>query len=210
MQVVQIFWIVILVFSAVAHEVAHAYAAFRLGDPTASLAGRITLNPAKHLDPFGSILLPLLLVFSGAPLFAWAKPVPVNPYNLRGRWGPAIVSAAGPLTNFGLAIVFGLAIRFIFSLVFVPVTLVQITAIVVLMNINLGLFNLLPIPPLDGSKVLFALLPYKYLYVRNFFERYGFVLLLLFIFFLSSVLMPITSFLFDLIVGSHLSAFISI
>lgn len=205
MQVVQIFWIVILVFSAVAHEVAHAYVAFRLGDPTARLAGRITLNPVKHLDPFGSILLPLLLVFSGAPLFAWAKPVPINPYNLRGRWGTAIVSAAGPLTNFALALVFGLTTRFVSMLVFVPIPLLHITTIVVLMNINLALFNLIPIPPLDGSKVLFAFLPYKYIYVRNFVERYGFVLLLLFIFFLSGVLMPVTSFLFMLIVGSDLS-----
>ena len=201
MQVVEIFAIVVVLFSAVAHEVAHAYTANRLGDPTARLAGRITLNPLRHLDPFWSILLPVVLALSGAPLFAMAKPVPVNPYNLRGRWADAIVSAAGPLTNLAIALFFGLAMRFVFSPIFVPVTLMQISAVVVLMNIHLAIFNLLPIPPLDGSKVLFAFLPYKYISVRNFLERYGFILLVVFIFFLSGVLVPVASFVFKLITG---------
>ncbi len=201
MQIVDIFAIAIVLFSAVAHEVAHGYTANKLGDPTARLAGRITLNPVKHIDPIWSVFLPVVLALSGAPLFAMAKPVPVNVYNLRGKWAEAIVSAAGPLTNLALAIFFGLMIRIIFAHVFLPVTLVQVSAIIVLMNIHLALFNLLPIPPLDGSHVLFALLPYKYIAVRHFFERYGFILLILFIFFLSDVLVPIASFLFSMITG---------
>src|SRR3989338_241276 len=107
-----IFSILILILSVVVHEVSHGFAANYLGDPTARLAGRLTLNPIPHLDPIGSILIPLLLFFTKAgAMFGWAKPVPVNPYNLRGKYGEAIVAAAGPLSNIVLAIVFGLLIR---------------------------------------------------------------------------------------------------
>jgi len=152
-----IFLIVVIIFSAVIHEVMHGVAADRLGDKTARYAGRLTLNPIPHLDPFGSVLLPIILAFSGAPFFfAWAKPVPYNPFNLRpGRFSEAIVAAAGPLSNLVIALITGILMRI--------VTLApEVTAVfflIVVVNVMLFLFNLFPIPPLDGSKILSSLLP---------------------------------------------------
>lgn len=139
----------------------HGVAADRLGDPTARYAGRLTLNPIPHIDPFGSIVLPLLFALSHSPFFfAWAKPVPYNPYNLRpGRWSEAIVAGAGPLSNLAIALACGLAIR---SGVFPEAS--GVLFIVVLVNVMLCAFNLIPIPPLDGSKVLEALLPRQVAY----------------------------------------------
>lgn len=153
-----IFLIAVIMFSAIIHEVAHGLAADRLGDPTARYAGRLTLNPIPHLDPFGSILLPLILALSGSPLFfGWAKPVPYNPFNLRAsaRWGEAIVAFAGPASNFAIALVAALVIR----AQVLPLEIAGTVFLIVLVNIMLGIFNLIPIPPLDGSKVLSALLP---------------------------------------------------
>lgn len=151
-----IFLIVIIIFSAIIHEVMHGYAADKLGDPTARYAGRLTLNPIPHIDPIGSILLPLVLVLSGSPIFfGWAKPVPYNPYNLRpGRFSEAIVAGAGPAANAVIAIVFGVIVRFDLS----P-ALAELFFLIVVVNVMLCIFNLIPIPPLDGSKVLEALLP---------------------------------------------------
>lgn len=149
--------IVIVMFSAIIHEVMHGVAADRLGDPTARYAGRLTLNPIPHLDPFGSIILPLIFALSpGSFFFGWAKPVPYNPYNLTKApyWGEAIVAAAGPASNLALALLFGLIIR---TGLF-PVAN-EIWTYVVLINISLMLLNLIPIPPLDGSKILSAILP---------------------------------------------------
>jgi len=163
-----IFLIVVIIFSAVVHEVMHGFAADKLGDPTARYAGRLTLNPIPHLDPVGSIILPILLAFSGSPLFfAWAKPVPYNPYNLRpGRFSEAIVAAAGPLSNLGIALLTGLITRFVPLAVEVQAVLV----LIILVNIMLFLFNLIPVAPLDGSKILSAILPkglaYEYDKVR--------------------------------------------
>lgn len=151
------FVIAIIIFSAVIHEVMHGVAAEWLGDPTARLQGRITLNPFKHIDLFGSVLLPAILVYTQSPfLFGWAKPVPYNPYNLRpGRFSEAIVAAAGPVANLIIAVLFGLLIRFFdFFSGFDPMLFY-----IVFINVMLFLFNLIPIPPLDGSKVLEALLP---------------------------------------------------
>lgn len=161
MELATIFFLIILILSIIVHEVAHGFAAEMLGDPTARLQGRLTLNPLPHIDPLGSVLLPVLLVFTGSPfLFGWAKPVPYNPYNLRNqRWGEAIVAAAGPGVNIVLALIFGLLVRFGGS-VFTPAFLFFV-AIIVKVNILLALFNLLPIPPLDGSKLLKTLLPYR-------------------------------------------------
>ncbi len=153
-----VFVIAVIMFSAVIHEVMHGYAADKLGDPTARYAGRLTLNPLPHLDPFGSVILPLILSLSGSPLlFGWAKPVPYNPYNLikAPYWGEAIVAFAGPLSNFALASIAALLIRIgIFPLEFAGVLFT-----IVVVNVMLGFFNLIPIPPLDGSKILSAILP---------------------------------------------------
>ena len=199
--------IVVLIFSVVIHEVSHGYAALALGDKTAHYAGRLTLNPLKHIDPFGSLLLPALTAMLGGPVFGWAKPVPYNPYNLKNqKWGPAMVGAAGPLANISLAIIFGLVIRFS-ALVPAGVphefigNFISIAAAISLLNLVLAIFNLVPIPPLDGSKVLFALLPYRWKSVEVMFNQYGFFILLIFIFFFAQLLVPIIDFLFRLIVG---------
>lgn len=152
-----IFWIAVLIFSVIVHEVMHGVAAEKLGDPTARLEGRITLNPLPHIDLFGSIILPAALVLTGSSfVIGWAKPVPYNPYNFRrgGKWGEAIVAGVGPASNLALALLCGLLLRLgVFS------GLSEILIIFVFVNTILFLFNLIPIPPLDGSKVLEALLP---------------------------------------------------
>ena len=152
-----IFVIVIVILSAIVHEVMHGVAADSLGDHTARYAGRLTLNPLVHLDPFGSVILPAMLALSGSPIFfGYAKPVPYNPYNLRpGRFSEAIVAIAGPLSNAAIALFFGLIIR----LGFLPAGVNAVLFLVVVVNVMLGLFNMIPIPPLDGSKVLASILP---------------------------------------------------
>src|SRR3989344_1426993 len=150
------FVVAVIVMSAVIHEVMHGVAAEQLGDPTARLQGRITLNPISHLDPFGSVLLPIILVLTNAPIFfAWAKPVPYNPYNLRpGRFSEAIVAGAGPASNLAIALIGGFFIR-----LGVLGGMSDIVFTIVLINVMLFFFNLIPIPPLDGSKIASAILP---------------------------------------------------
>ncbi|MDO8483310.1 MAG: site-2 protease family protein [bacterium] len=197
-----VFYIAILIMSVVIHEVAHGFMAEALGDKTARYAGRLTLNPFKHLDLYGSIILPTLLVLFHSPfLIGWAKPVPYNPNNLNNRkWGTMAVAVAGVLANFFIALIFGLALRFApnFSL---PEGFYVITSIIVVVNIALGLFNLIPIPPLDGSKILFSFLPSSSYKLISFFEQYSLILLLVFIVFFSDALYPIMIFLFHLITG---------
>lgn len=199
--------IIILLMSVVIHEVSHGAMANYLGDPTAKYAGRLTLNPIKHLDLWGSIILPLFLVIINSPfLFGWAKPVPYNPRNLRTqKWGSALVAAAGPGSNLIIALVFGLALRFIplTNSVYVQ-NLGQIFVFIVFINILLAVFNLIPIPPLDGSKILFAALPYKYQYTLASIERYSLIILLFFIFFLFRFILPVIFWLFKIIVGTPL------
>jgi Zn-dependent protease len=196
------FHIIILVMSVVIHEVSHGYAASFLGDQTARYQGRLTLNPLKHLDPIGSVLIPALSYFTAGLLFGWAKPVPYNPYNLRpGRWSEAIVAGAGPLSNLSIALIFSFLLRSGVSSGWASEAFLEITAIVVLVNIVLAVFNLIPIPPLDGSKLLFALFPEKLFVLRNFYEKYGFVLLLFVIFFLWQYLLPVVSLLFSVFTG---------
>lgn len=158
---IAIFTIVVLIFSIILHEVAHGYAAQSLGDPTAKLAGRLTLNPISHIDPIGSILIPAMLVFTHAGImFGWAKPVPYNPFNLKNqRWGEAIVGAAGVATNLTIAVLFALIARFAAGQGMAEFA--SLAAIVVLVNLSLGLFNLIPIPPIDGYTILRGVLPYK-------------------------------------------------
>ena len=156
--------LVILVYSAILHEIAHGYAAERLGDPTARLMGRLTLNPKNHIDPIMSIFLPLVLILSGSPVvFGAAKPVPVDPFNLKdGRKDIALVSLAGPATNFLLAVLAALLLKLLGnSLLSVQsgVLVLWFLLTVVKINLLLGIFNLIPIPPLDGSKIFALILP---------------------------------------------------
>jgi len=171
-----VFLVAVIIFSAIVHEVMHGVAADKLGDPTARYAGRLTLNPISHIDPFGSILLPLVLVLTGAPIFfGYAKPVPYNPYNLRrGRFSEAIVAGAGPASNAVIAIVFGVLIR-----LGVAPSVNDFFFLIIAVNVMLCIFNLIPIPPLDGSKVLEPLLPrsmqYGYVRWRQGMERNPFI-----------------------------------
>lgn len=194
------FQIAILIMSVVIHEVSHGYAAQRLGDRTAEYEGRLTLNPLSHLDPIGSLLVPLVSYSLGGFIIGWAKPVPYNPYNLRpGRWSEAMVAGAGPLSNITLALLFGLLLRFAGTET--SPAFISITSIVVFINLLLAIFNLMPVPPLDGSKLLFALFPAKFPQFREFFERYSLVLFIFFIFFIWQLLFPIVAVLFRLITG---------
>ncbi len=156
-----IFTVIVLVISVIIHEVAHGWAANALGDPTAKLQGRLSLNPIRHIDPVGSVLIPAVLVLTNSSfLFGWAKPVPYNPYNLKNqRWGEAIVGVAGVAVNLFIAVLFALIARFAFGAGMVEFG--TLASLVTLVNLSLGIFNLLPIPPLDGFTVLRGLLPFK-------------------------------------------------
>lgn len=201
---IALFQIIILIFSAVIHEYMHGWTADHLGDPTARLAGRLTLNPLAHLEWFGSIILPGLMLISGMPfVFGWAKPVPYNPYNLRDRrWGGAKVALAGPLANFIVAIFFGLLLRF---LPFVSLTFSGLIALIVYINLVLMIFNLLPIPPLDGSKILAPFLPVSWQGKYLSLERFGFIFVILFAWFGFSYLLPLIDRLFNLLAGTGIA-----
>lgn len=178
-----IFSLIILLFSIMLHEVAHGTVAYHLGDPTAKYADRLTMNPIKHLDPFGSIILPLLLLIltlGKGPIFGWAKPVPINPYNFKDqKWGNLKVAVAGPLTNFLVALLFSLFCR----IQILPQGMLIIFSLIAIYNFAWGIFNLIPIPPLDGSWVLFSFLPEKYNGIKITLQKYGIFILLFFIFF---------------------------
>ena len=196
-----VFIILILLLSVVVHELSHGYMALYLGDPTAQHAGRLTLNPIKHIDPFGSIILPFLGYMLGGFIIGWAKPVPFNPYNLKaGRWGEALVAVAGPVSNIAIALIFTLVFRFTAGSMSVAFT--EIIGYIILINIVLACFNLIPVPPLDGSKILFSLLPlplvYKY---RAMLESYGMILVIAMIFFIWPILFPFIFKLFTLLTG---------
>ena len=187
MEILLLFFsLVILLFSAIIHEVSHGQMAYFLGDPTAKHAGRLTLNPIKHLDPIGSVFLPFMLILFRSPiLFGYAKPVPFNPYNLRNqKWGPAQIAIAGPASNLFIAIIFGILSRLLplskeiktsilfsfsggervealssFSQSSLLAPLFFLFSVIVFLNVLLAIFNLVPIPPLDGSKILYSGLP---------------------------------------------------
>ena len=197
-----IFYIAILVMSVVVHEISHGFMAEYFGDKTARYAGRLTLNPIKHLDLFGSILMPAILVLAKAPfLFGWAKPVPYNPNNLSNkRWGEMWVAAAGVISNLFLAVFFGVVLRFSVS-IYAPESFLVILALIIKVNLGLAIFNLVPIPPLDGSKILFSFLPRSMYPLVAFLEQYSLFLLIIFIVFFSEYLYPAFYFLYNLIIG---------
>ena len=195
------------------HEFAHALAAYRLGDSTARFMGRLTLNPVVHFDPLGGILLAVTMIGNTGFAFGWAKPTPVNPRNLEGgRYGEAIVAAAGPISNLVLAIAAALPLRYILGspalVEQIPTIVLQVLFFFILINLVLMVFNLFPIPPLDGSKVLFAVLPPQVAWRwRPILEQYGFILLLI-VFFLppgnsigGRILVPIIDAFLDFLVG---------
>ncbi len=202
-----VFSLIVLLFSIIIHEVSHGYAALMQGDRTAEYEGRLTLNPLKHIDPIGTVILPILsLMLPGSFLFGWAKPVPFNPYNLRNqRWGEAIVAVAGPLSNLILAVVFGLFIRLYLAPAGIadgPVA--SLCAVIVLVNVTLAIFNLVPIPPLDGSKILSAVLPSGWMRIRAAIERFGFLGVIVFLLFIWQFFEPLIPLLFKAITGLSL------
>jgi len=205
MDIQFIFAIIILIMSVVIHEVSHGYTAELFGDPTARLAGRLTLNPVKHLDPVGSFLVPVASYFLGGFIIGWAKPVPYNPYNLSNqRWGTALVAAAGAISNLIIALVFGLLMRFAIPLGIGTEAFFTISTLIVFINLILAVFNLIPIPPLDGSKVLFSILPYNLRGVQEFMERYWIFFILAFIFFFWQLILPVVFWLFSIITGNSI------
>jgi Zn-dependent protease len=199
-----IFSLVVLLFSVIIHEVAHGSVALALGDTTARDAGRLSLNPLKHIDPIGSVILPLFLILitqGQGPIFGWAKPVPVNYFNLRDKkWGVLKVSIAGPATNFSVGIFFCILIRF-FSL---PQSLLIPFSFIAIYNFILGIFNLIPLYPLDGSHILFALLPEKWARVKMFFQQYGLLILIIVITFGLNWVFTLSGSLFQIISGKTL------
>ena len=181
--------LVIIVFSVILHELAHGVVAYWLGDNTAKDAGRLTLNPLKHIDPIMSIAVPLVLYLLHAPVFGGAKPVPINERNLKwGVWGMALTALAGPLTNFLLAFIFFLIGQFTGLLDGVGGELWQFAfEEAILVNLGFMLFNLIPIPPLDGSRLLYAIAPDAVRRVMMVMERYGIIIIYILIFFFGNV-----------------------
>ncbi len=205
-----LFAIIVLVFSAVIHEVSHGFIAEKLGDPTARLAGRLTLNPLKHLDPFGSVILPLLLsLLPGGIIFGWAKPVPYNPFNLKKpEKGAALIALAGPLSNLLIAAVLSVVYRLIPFFAMenqLLLTMGGFISVIILINVILGVFNLVPIPPLDGAKVILPLIPdHARSFKRFFYEQnqYGWLLLIVFLFIGLPLISPIIFGLYHFFIGT--------
>lgn len=208
------FYLIILIYSIIIHEIMHGFVALKLGDPTAKYAKRLTLNPFSHIDPWGSIMVPLGMLFMTGFHFAfgWAKPVPYNPYNLKNqKWGPALVAFGGPASNIAVA----LFAAFVGKLITIPISvkseiirnvtganweslsfliassfgsiIFTLCVIIILWNTILAFFNLIPIPPLDGSKLLFTLFPIK-TETMIMLEQFGFILLLIVVFVFSPIL----------------------
>ena len=197
--------IVVILLSMTLHEAMHAFMGYWLGDDTAKLEGRLTLNPIKHIDPFLTLLLPITLALVGAPIFGGAKPVPFNPSRVRfEEWGAALVALAGPLTNFLIAfVVFG-----IYVLIGLPQSglLAQFLTTAVMVNLGFFVFNMIPIPPLDGSRVLYALAPDFVRRGMEMIEQMGIFVIFVVVFLLGSSLGAFVSTIMELILGlfSHI------
>jgi Zn-dependent protease len=193
-----IFILIVLYFSIVIHEIAHGSCALILGDDTAKREGRLTLNPIAHIDPIGTIFLPLILLiltFGQGPIFGWAKPVPVNPLNFRDKkWGIVKVSLAGPTTNLLIAILFSFLAGFNF-----PRVMINFFEIISIYNFSWAFFNLLPLPPLDGFHILYQILPDRFSSLKFFLLQYGFLILLFIIFFGLAPIFSLSQILFNLI-----------
>ncbi len=205
-----IIYLIVLLFSVVLHEVGHGKAADELGDPTARLSGRLTLNPLPHIDLFGSVIVPLTLLFSGSNFFiAWAKPVPVDSYNLKNpRKDSALISLAGPATNFVLALISSILL-YVFKFFEIPILFIigPVLIIIIRLNIVLGVFNLLPIHPLDGFKIVEGILPEEKAREWSQLQRYGMIFLLLLIFpigsssMLNNIIQPVVDFISNLLIS---------
>ncbi len=177
--------LVLFFFAVIVHECAHGWVAGKCGDPTAKMLGRITLNPIKHIDPIGTIILPLLMKFMGGPIFGWAKPVPVNPFNFRHPRKDMIwVAAAGPISNIimaGIAVGVIATITWLKSIAHIPFgdIVISLATTFILINVLLAAFNMIPIPPLDGSRIVAGLLPYNMAVQYSRIEPFGFLIVLL-------------------------------
>lgn len=199
--------IIILFFSVIIHEVAHGYVALRKGDPTAKYSGRLTLNPLPHIDIFGTIILPLLLIIGHSRvLIAWAKPVPINPYNFRDpKRDMMIVGAAGPISNIGIAVALSILFRLGLAYTFVG----QFLAFGIAINLILALFNLVPIPPLDGSRIVQGFLSHEAAAKYMMLERFGFLIIFFLLYAgLFKLLLPIMFFLFRIFTGTSLAGYL--
>ncbi len=195
-----IIFIIITIMSLVIHELAHGYTAVAWGDDTPELQGRLTINPVKHLDFVGSLIVPLVTSLTGFGAFGWAKPVQYNPNNLKNlRWGELTIALAGPATNLLLAIITGIVFRIMYASL--SLATIKFLVAIVVINLLLCVFNLIPVAPLDGSKVLFNLFPKFFYKIRPYYEKYSLPILFLFIIFGVAFLNPIISRLFKIIMG---------
>ena len=196
-----LFKIIVVLFSVVIHEVSHGLMAYRLGDPTAKRLGRLTLNPFPHLDLFGSIILPVLSLILGGFIFGYAKPVPYNPLFLRDqKYGPAKVGFSGPASNLVLAIIFGLILRFLPPFLY-QTSIPKLFTFIVSINLILAIFNLMPVPPLDGHWLLLSFLPDRFYRLKQMYSQYGLLLFFVFLFIVFPLILPLVEILFRLIVG---------
>ena len=197
-----IFQIIVLLYSVVIHEVSHGLMANSLGDPTAKNLGRLSLNPFKHLDMFGSVLLPLFLVLVRSPfVVGYAKPVPYVPENLRDpKYGPAKVAFAGPASNLILAGLFGITLRFLPD-VFTSPLVPELLSFIIVLNLVLAIFNLFPIPPLDGHWLLMTFLPARFFVFKKFLYQYSLILLIIFLIYVFPLIFPLVGWLYTLLTG---------
>ncbi len=202
MSILTLFGLVVFIYSVVIHEVSHGLAAQAMGDQTAERLGRLSLNPLKHIDIFGSVILPLLLLVAGSPfVFGYAKPVPYDPRNLNDqKYGPIKVAMAGPAANLVIVVVFGLLLRF-FPSNLPPSIFPQLFSQIVAINLVLAVFNLFPVPPLDGHWVLVTLLPARFHAFKAFLYRYSVFIFLFFLIFIYPLVYPIVPWLFHIVTG---------